>query len=48
VLDSSLWQIVRNARSRKVPRRRGAPQLQAAYRRDFEGITGLVRRLRRA
>jgi hypothetical protein len=48
VLESSLWRIVRNARSRRVKRDEGVAELHDAYRRDFGGLSGFVRRLRRA
>jgi hypothetical protein len=48
VLDSSLWRIVRNGRSRRVRREVGVAELHAAYRRELTGLIGFVRRLRRA
>ncbi|MEA2249644.1 MAG: hypothetical protein QOH46_4173 [Solirubrobacteraceae bacterium] len=48
VLDSSLWRIVRNARSQRAQRDQGVAELHAAYRRDLAGLSGFVRRLRRA
>jgi hypothetical protein len=48
VLDSSLWRIVRNARSQRARRDEAVAELRQAYKREFGGLTGLVRRLRRA
>ena len=48
VLDSSLWRVVRNGRSRGLRRGRGLAELNQAYKRDFGRLRGFVRRLRRA
>ena len=48
VLDSSLWQIVRQSRTRQARRGRTVAALEQAYKREFGGLSGLVRRLRRA
>ncbi len=48
VLDSALWRVVRTGRSRNLRRGRGVAELSQAYKREFGGLSGFVRRLRRA
>jgi hypothetical protein len=48
VLDSSLWRIVRHSRTSRARRGAVVAELREAYKREFGGLTGFVRRLRRA
>jgi hypothetical protein len=48
VLDSSLWRIVRASRTRRARRGQVVAELREAQQRELGGLSGLVRRLRRA